>query len=376
MDFGWSADETALFAQTERFARERLTGFPQDAFSREAWARAAAQGLCGLSVGSDDGGSGCGALVTARLLEAVGQGSDNLGFGFSLAAHLFAVTMPIAEFGTAEQRTRHLPGLLAGTTIGGNAISEAQAGSDVFSLAARATRDGERYVLNGEKSWVTNGPEAGLFLVYAKTEPKHGYLGISAFLVDGRAPGVRVGATMRKIGLGAASTSSVYFDDVVVDADARLGAEGQGALIFEQSMAWERSCLFGLYVGAMEQQLARVVGYAQQRAQFGKPIGEHQAIAHKIANMKLRLELARLALYRACWQKDRGDDATLAISLAKVAVSEAVVQSSLDAIQIHGGLGVVVDVGIERVLRDAVPSLLFSGTSEVQRNIIARELGL
>jgi alkylation response protein AidB-like acyl-CoA dehydrogenase len=381
MEFGWSPEQNDLYDRVLRFSREKLNDDVaarerKAAFSFEAWRRCGDLGLLGLCVPEADGGMGLGSLSTARAMEAFGRGCEDTGLTFAVSAHLFACVAPLALFGSDEQKARWLPGLIDGRTIAANAITEAGAGSDVFSLKTRAERRGDDYVLSGEKSYVTNGPVADVFVVYAVTNPTHGYFGISAFVVPKDAPGLTVGAPFEKVGLVTAQTSSVYFDNCVVSAKHLLAAEGQGALVFEQSMGWERACLFACYLGVLDRQLERCVAYASERKQFGKPIGDNQAIAHRVADMKQRLEAARLLLYRACWLRDQGHDALMDISLAKLAVSEAAVKSGLDAIQIHGGNGVIVDYGIERMLRDALPSTIFSGTSEMQRSIIARELGL
>lgn len=226
------------------------------------------------------------------------------------------------------------------------------------------------------KSYVTNGPEADVFLVYAATHPAHKFLGLSAFVVRAGTPGLRVGQPFEKMGLATSPISQLYLEACRVPAAARVGAEGRGSAVFQRSMNWERSCLFAAYLGLMDRLIDRCVAFARDRQQFGHPIGKNQAISHRIAEMKLRLESARLLLYRACWTLDRGQDPTLQVALAKLAVSEAAIQTSLDAIQIHGGIGFISEAGIERALRDAVPSTLFSGTSEIQRELIAKRLGL
>ncbi len=330
----------------------------------------------GLSVPEEHGGHGLDMLSTTHMMEAFGRGCDDMGLVFSVAAHLFAATMPVAEFGSAAQRSEQLPHLARGAWIGANAITEGDAGSDVFSLRATARRDGDWYVLDGAKSYVSNGPVADLFVIYTTVDRRYGYLGITAFLVPRNTPGLRVGETIGKMGLTSSPASSLYLEDCRVPAANRLGAEGQGGAIFQASMAWERACLFAGYLGMMDRQLAQAVEYARSRRQGGRAIGKNQAVAHRLVDMKLRLEGARLLLYRACWLRDRGEPATAEISLAKLAISEAARQSSLDAIQIHGGIGYASEFNVERMLRDSVPATIFSGTSEIQRDLIAREMGL
>ncbi len=377
MDFGWAPQQQELFDRSLEFARRRLRSDPGlEQFERERWDACAEFGLTGLAIPSEHGGLGLDALTTAGVLEAFGRGTADLGLLFSAAAHLFACTIPLLEHGSPELVGRWVPRLAAGTAIGANAMTEPGAGSDTQRLAARAVREGDEYVLDGDKSYVTNAPIADVLIVYATTEPTHGYLGQSAFVVPRETPGLRVGEAMDKVGLRSSPVSSVYLEECRVPADARLGNEGEGSKVFASSMAWERACLFAIYLGAMQRQLDQIVAHAKARTQFRKAIGKFQAVSHRIADMKLRLESARMLLYRACWMHDQGQDGTMAISLAKLAVSEAAIQSGLDAIQLHGGLGVMVEAGVERGLRDALASTVFSGTSEIQRNLVARALGL
>ncbi|MFT5680372.1 MAG: alkylation response protein AidB-like acyl-CoA dehydrogenase [Myxococcota bacterium] len=378
MDFGWSLSQQELYDQTLRFARHELRGLTKDSpgFSRAAWRALGEFGALGACLPESVGGQGFDALTTARVVEALGQGSADLGLIFSASAHLFACAVPINAFATDALRAEVLPRLASGEWVGANAITEAGAGSDVFALKTTATRDSDVYVLDGEKSYVSNGPQADQILVYASTAPKHGYLGISAFVVDATTPGVVIGSPFAKTGLHRSPICQVYFQSARVPAHRRLGAEGDGASIFHHSMAWERACLFASYVGGMARDLDTCVAYANNRRQFRKSIGRHQSIAHRLADMKLRLESARLLLYRACWQLDQGHDNTLEVSLAKLAISESAIQSGLDLIHIHGGLGFMAETGLDTSLRDALGSTIFSGTSEIQRDLIAKGLGL
>jgi L-prolyl-PCP dehydrogenase len=371
MDFTW--DDTELYERTLRFAVHELR---QHRFDREVWRRAGDFGLAGLCVPEALGGMGLGAAGTAHVMEALGRGADDAGLVFSLGAHLFACVVPLWKLAGAEMKSRLLPKLASGEWIGANAITEAEAGSDVFSLKSRATREGEDYVLDGAKSWVTNGPVADVFIVYAQTNPKFGYLGLSAFVVERDRAGLSLGKPIEKVGLESSPTCSIYLESCRVPKENLVGSEGQGGPIFESAMLWERSCLFALWVGRMERQLEAVLEHARSRRQFGKALGDFQAISHRVADMKLRLEAARLLLYRACWRIDQGQDARLDVAMAKLAVSEAAVQSGLDAVQIFGGLGVSSELGVDRYLRDALPATIVSGTSEIQKNLIARCLGL
>lgn len=379
MDFSWTDEQNSLYHTILHNTQEKLndeTPRRSSFWTRSQWALCGELGLLGLCVPKQYQGSGLGALDTARAIEAFGRGCKDMGLVFSAAAHLFASTMPLAEHGGDEAKEAFLPGLCSGRLIGANAITEQDAGSDVFALKTSAVLDGKSYILTGTKSFVSNGPVADIFLVYARTNVSHGYLGITAFVVERNTPGLSVGEPIDKIGLTSTPACQVSLEQCRVPVRNRLGEEGQGAQIFKRSMQWERACLFAAYVGQMERQLEVSITYAKTRRQFGKPIGKNQAIAHRLADMKLRLEAARLLLYRACWLFDQNEDALPYISLAKLTISEAATQSGLDAIRIHGSVGVDTEFGIERMLRDAIPGTIFSGTSEMQRDIIANSLGL
>jgi alkylation response protein AidB-like acyl-CoA dehydrogenase len=374
MGFSWTEDQESLFRGAFEFARGRLDGGDLDL--RERWRICGEGGFLGLCIPPEHGGMGLDRLTTAHVMEAFGQGCRDTGIVFAAAAHLFACALPIEEFGDDEMKRRVLPGLCAGTLVGANAASEPEAGSDIMAMRTRAVRDGDHYVLDGQKNFVTNGAEADVFLVYASTNPKLGYLGLSAFVVERDTPGLEVGQPMAKTGLGSASLTPVYLDGCRVPAASILGAEGQGGVMFAASMRAERSGLFAAYLGVMARQLDETIAYARERTQFGRPIAKNQAVSHRIVDMKLRLDAARLLVYRACWAAERSSDCDLEVSLAKLAVSEWAVQSGLDAIQIHGGAGVVKETGVDQGLLDALPSTIFSGTSDIQREVVAARLGL
>lgn len=346
-------------------------------WTRAQWQYCGDLGLLGLSVPTHFGGQGLGTLETAHMLEAFGYGCSDMGLVFSVAAHLFACCMPIVEQSNAFLQEHILPALCSGKLVGANAITETEAGSDVFAMKTVAQLSGDAYILNGTKSYVSNGPIADIFIVYAVTNSYHGYFGITGFVVDRATPGLSFGEPFQKMGLTTTPACQITFQDCRVPLTHCLGEEGQGALIFTRSMQWERSCLFAGYVGMMERQLEQTIHYAQKRQQFGKALGKNQAISHRIVEMKLRLESARLLLYRACslFESDE-EDIQMAISLSKLAISEAAIANSLDAIRIHGSIGIEREYGIESMLRDAIPSTIFSGTSEMQREIIANKLGL
>jgi alkylation response protein AidB-like acyl-CoA dehydrogenase len=289
---------------------------------------------------------------------------------------MWSVQMPILAFGTEAQKQKYLPGLITGRLIGAHGMSEPDTGSDAYHLRARAERRDGGYVLNGTKMFVTNAPVADMAVVFATVDPSRGLWGVTAFLVDMGTPGFRVSRNIEKMGLRTSPMGELILEDCFLPAESRLGPEGAGHKIFNHSMEWERSCILASHVGAMERQLETAIEYARTREQFGQPIGKFQSVANRVVDMKLRLETARLLLYKVAWLKKQGQAATLEAALAKLYLSESFVSSSLDAIRVHGGYGYMSEQEVERDLRDAVGGTLYSGTSDIQRNIIARLLGL
>jgi alkylation response protein AidB-like acyl-CoA dehydrogenase len=380
MNFDFDPDTEEMREVVRRFARQELggppgpPGFDAEDF-RHRWRLAGKQGIVGTTLPEEYGGGGMDAVTASAIMEALGEGCADTGFTFSVAAHLFACLMPIAEFGTEEQKRRWLPGLCSGELIAAHGITEPEAGSDALGLRTRAERRGDHYVLRGGKCFTTNSPVADVFIVQAATKPGGGFFGLSAFIVEAGTPGLTVGARYDKVGLRGSPMADVHFDDCVVPAANMLGAEGAGASVFTSSMKWERTCLFATYLGVMRRVLDSTIRYAREREQFGTPIGGFQAVSHRIVEMTLRLESARLMLYKAAAGLAAGSEDDVAPALAKLAVSEAAVQLGLDAVQLRGALGIL-DGEAETLLRDALPSRIFSGTNEIQKNNIARSLGL
>jgi len=280
------------------------------------------------------------------------------------------------QFGTEEQKRRYLAPLCEGRRIGAHGMTEPGSGSDSSALRTTAVRRGDRWILNGTKTFVTNGPIADVFVVFATPDPARGFMGVTGFIVDKDAPGLRVGRPIEKMGLKTSPMSELIFEDCEVPLDGLLGREGGGAKIFASSMEWERGCLLASYIGAMERQLETCVEYARSRRQFDRPIGKFQSVANKIVDMKVRMETSRHVLYKVGWLKTAGKDAVMDAAIAKLYLSEAWVQSCLDAIQLHGGYGCTTEFEVERDLRDAIGGRIYSDTSEIQRNIIAAQLGL
>ncbi|MFF1450259.1 acyl-CoA dehydrogenase family protein [Streptomyces sp. NPDC058274] len=379
MEFGWNEGQQARYDEVLAAARAAFPAPPgagHGFYGRKDWLRLGEIGMLGSCLPKEYGGQGLGALDTARVVEAVGRGCADTGLVFGAAAHTFACAVPIAEFGSAAVRRRLLPELAAGRLIAGNAMTEPEAGSDSSRLGVTATPVDGGFVLNGTKSFVSNGPAADVYVTYATVDPKMGFLGVTGLVVDRETPGVVVGKPYEKMGLHSCPAGAVTFEECFVPEDNVLGGVGGGAAIFQHSMGWERACLFALYVGLLDRLLEQCVAHARERRQFGRRIGEFQSVSNRIADIKLRLESARLLLYRACWSMDQGEPSVLAIALSKLAVSEGVLASAADAVRVFGGRGYLREDGIEAALRDAVPSTIFSGTSDIQRQLIVKEIGL
>jgi alkylation response protein AidB-like acyl-CoA dehydrogenase len=309
-------------------------------------------------------------------LEALGRGSRDNGFSFAVNAHLWGCVNPVATFGTEEQKLAYLPRLASGEWIGALAATEAEAGSDVFSLRTRATKRDGAYVLAGDKTMITNAPVADVFVVLATLDPGRGAFGLTAFLVERETPGLRVSECIGKMGLATAAMGAVGFEECVVPARNRLGQDGAGLAIFNHIMDWERGFIMAFAAGAMERQLEACLAYARKRRQFDRPIGQFQAIADRLVEMRVRLETSRLLLYRFAWLKREARGALAEAAMTKLAVSEAWVRSCEDAMRIYGGYGYLTETGVERDLRDALGSLYYSGTAEMQRRVVARWMEL
>jgi len=381
MDFSWTPEQLEFREAVIRFGQTAL----QDdvaardragAFSRELWRRCAEFGIQGLPFPEEFGGGGQDILTTILAMEALGYAVADNGLLFGIAAQMWSVQMPIFRFGSDEQRRRYLPRLSSGEWIGAHGMSEPDSGSDAFSLRTRAERRGDHYRLNGTKTFVSEAPVADVFVVFATIDPAKGPLGLTGFIVERDTPGFQVGRGIEKMGLKTSPMAELVFEDCDVPVENRLGREGRAVSIFNDSMEWERGCILAANLGTLQRLVETSVRYARERRQFGKPIGDFQSVANRLVDMKVRLEAARLLLYRAAWAKQLDQPAGAESAIAKLFLGEAMVQSCLDAVQVRGGYGYTTEYEVERQLRDAVGGTLYSGTSEIQRAIIARSLGL
>jgi len=381
MDFSWTDEQLSRRAEAVEFARDSL-GLDlvrrdhEGLFSSDEWSACADFGILGMSVPEEFGGAPVDLMTATLVMEGLGYGCRDNGLPFALNAQLWTVQLPIVRFGSEDQKRRFLPALCSGEMIGAHALSEPDSGSDAFNLTMRAEQRDGGFVLNGTKHLISLAPIADVALVFASTDPDKGRWGISAFLVERDTPGYEAGPRQHKMGLRTVPIGTITLTDCHVPEANRLGPVGAGVSISSHSLEIERCFILASQLGAMERQLEDAIDHARNREQFGRPIGKFQAVSHRIAEMKLRLETARLMLYKVAWLKERGESAMMEAALLKLHLSEVFVASGIDALRVHGGPGYLSDSGVERDVRDALGGILYAGTSDIQRNIIARLLGL
>ena len=366
----------AEWARTELDPGDMRRRDRDSVFFRDAWLAAADYGIQGSTVSVDDGGIADDVVTTMLKLEGLGLGCRDNGLGYALSSQILAFQDAIVRFASPEQRAAILPGICDGSRIGAFAITEPGSGSDSYGMEAVAVRDGDDFILHGHKAHITLAPVSDVIVFFAKTDPDAGPWGISAFVLDAHRPEVSRTENHEKMGL-----RTVPFGDIVVDgyrateADL-LGPLGAGVSIFTSCMESEPGLVFASQLGALERVIGEAVERANTRQQFGQPIGGFQAVSHRLAEMQARHESARLLLYRAAAMIGNGQRATMAAAVAKLVASEAVAANALDASRIHGARGYVVDFEVEREVRDALGGIVYSGTSDVQRNLIARLMGV
>jgi alkylation response protein AidB-like acyl-CoA dehydrogenase len=381
MDFAWTEEQLAYKKAVIEFAQKELNEglIERDRdgiLSRQNWKKCAEFGITALPIPEQYGGADADIMTAMLTMEGLGYGCKDNGLIFGMNAQLWSVQMPILYFGSEELKQKYLPGLCNGDLIGAHGMSEPDSGSDAYALRTRARRVDGGYILNGTKTFVTNAPVSDLSVVFANVEPEKGMWGITAFIIETGTPGFTISRDIEKMGLRTSPMGELVLQDCFVPDSHRLGPEGAGSRIFNHSMEWERACILASNLGTMERQLEESIQYARDRIQGGQPIGMYQSVANRIVDMKIRLETARLILYKVAWLKKMGKPAMLEAAIAKLYLSESFVQSGLDAIRTLGGYGYMTEFEVERNLRDAIGGTLYSGTSDIQRNIIARLLGL
>jgi len=369
-------EQISRFASSELNATEEESGSERD-FPQARWEKAGEMYLQGLPVPEELGGVGLDPVSTAVALEALGYGCRDGGLVFAVCAHLLACVVPVWKYGTPEQHERYLRDMCSGAKIAVNGMTEPGTGSDAFSMKTRAVPKDSGFVLNGTKTFSSNGPIADVAVVYATTDPEKGYHGgVTAFLIDKDTPGFSSGQRFQKMGLHSCPIGELVMEDVYVPAEAVLGKVGGGAPMFSESMDWERACLVAAHIGTIQWLMEQAIEYARTRKQGGQIISKFQAVSHRVVDVKVRLEASRLLTYKAAAGLVRPQTASMNASIAKLFVSESLLTSAIDTLRTFGGYGLMADYGIEGVVRDSVAGIIYSGTSDIQRNIIARWLGL
>jgi len=375
-------DEQKLWKETlVEFSRQELTydiaAFEKSGeFPWDAWRKCAEMQILAMPFPDEYGGCGADFLTTVHSLNALGYACKDAGLVHAIATQILC-GLQIVLFGSEALKSKYLPLLCRGEKVFAQAITEPESGSDALAMQTKARQHDEVYILNGSKTFITNGPMADVVIVFAVTAPEKKALGgISCFVVEAGMQGVSKGKPLQKMGLSTLQNGELFFDDCEVSASQMVGKEGQGAIIFNESMEWERSLLPAAHLGTMERILELSVKYAKERRAFGKNIGSYQSVANKISRMKMNIELGKGILYRCATLKDANKRASLDASICKLFISESLKQACLDAVQIHGGYGYMCEYEIERDLRDSIASTIYSGTSELQHNVIARFVGL
>ena len=343
-----------------------------DSFPRDLWPRLGDLGLLGITVSEEYGGSGLGYLAHAVTMEEISRGSASVGLSYG--AHSNLCVNQIFRNGSDEQKRRYLPRLISGEDVGALAMSEPDAGSDVVSMALRAEKKGDHYVLNGTKMWITNGPEADTFVIYGKTDPESGSRGITAFLVEKSFSGFHASPKLDKMGMRGSSTSELVFQDCEVPEENVLGGVGEGVRVLMSGLDFERLVLAGGPLGIMQSCLDVVIPFVHQREQFGQPIGEFQLIQAKLADMYTAISASQSYVYSVARAADRGESSRKDSAGCLLFAAEQATKVALQAVQTLGGNGYLNDFATGRLLRDAKLYEIGAGTSEIRRMLIGREL--
>ena len=377
LDFGLGETADMIRSSVESFAQAEIAPRAEEIdvsneFPRDLWPRLGDLGLLGITVEEEEGGSGLGYLEHCVAMEEVSRASASVGLSYG--AHSNLCVNQIRLNGTPAQRAHHLPGLISGAHVGALAMSEPGAGSDVVGMRTRAERKGDRYVLNGSKMWITNGPDAEVLVVYAKTDPDAGSRGITAFLVEKGMPGFSTAQKLDKLGMRGSNTSELVFEDCEVPAENVIGEVGGGVGVLMSGLDYERAVLAAGPLGIMRACMDIVLPYVHQRRQFGRPIGTFQLMQGKIADMYTAMNAARAYVYAVARACDRGETSRKDAAGAILFAAEKATWMALEAIQALGGNGYVNEFATGRLLRDAKLYEIGAGTSEIRRMLIGREL--
>ena len=377
MNFGLGETADQLRDSVRSFTSDHIAPIAADIdrsneFPRHLWPKMGALGLHGITVEEEWGGSGLGYLEHCIAMEEVSRGSASVGLSYG--AHSNLCVNQIRKNGTDAQKRKYLPKLISGEHVGALAMSEPGAGSDVVSMKMRADKKGDRYVLNGEKMWITNGPHAETLVVYAKTDPAAGPRGITAFLIEKGMKGFSASPKLDKLGMRGSDTAELVFQDCDVPEDNVIGGVGRGVNVLMSGLDYERSVLAAGSIGIMQACLDVVIPYVHERRQFGQPIGQFQLVQGKLADMYVTMNACRAYVYAVAKACDRGETTREDAAGAILIAAEKATLMALDAIQLLGGNGYINDYPTGRLLRDAKLYEIGAGTSEIRRMLIGREL--
>ncbi len=378
MDFSFTEEQIMFKDQVIRFATKEIVPRVQEhdlkgEFDFQSFRRLGEFGILGLHFPENLGGSDADVVTTVLAGEALGEAGVDGGLTLAYGAHTFLCADTIFSHGTDAQREKYIPNLASGRWIGCMGITEPGAGSDVASMTTRAEKRGDRYVLNGNKMFITNGPIADVAVVYAKTEKELKHAGVSTFIVEKGTPGYSTGKNLIKMGVRTSHTSELIFEDCEIPEENLIGQEGAGFLMAMQTVEWDRSALLAPFVGGMTYVLKKCVQYAKQRYQFGRPIAQFQAIKHKLADIKIFIEAARSLVYRIAWCKDQGRPLNhLEAAVAKLFIGDWSLGPANDAVVLHGGYGYCHEYDVERNFRDSRLAPIGGGTSEITKKIISK----
>ncbi|MBN8208652.1 acyl-CoA dehydrogenase [Bacillus sp. NTK071] len=344
-----------------------------DRFPRELIKRMGELGLMGIPIPEAYGGAEMD--YTSYIIAIHELSKVSATVGVILSVHTSVGTLPILSFGTEEQKQKYVPKLATGEYLGAFALTEPSSGSDASSMKTRAVRDGDHYILNGSKIFITNGGEADTYVAFARTnQDEKGSKGVTAFIIERDMPGFSVGKKEKKMGLNGSNTVEIIFEDCRVPIENRLGEEGQGFKIAMANLESGRIGIAAQSLGIAEAALEYATAYAKEREQFGKPIGQNQGLGFKLADMATEVEAAKLLTYRAADLKNHGTPCMQEVSMAKLFASKAAVKASIEAVQVYGGYGYTKDYPVERLFRDAKVCEIYEGTSEIQKIVISRNL--
>lgn len=377
MDFSFTSEQMAAQKTARDFALKEIAPIAAEIdangeFRQELWDKCAEVGFTGMYFPPEYGGAGMDLISCALIAEEIAKACASTVL--SLGAHVFLCGVPIMMSGSEEQKQKYLPRMAKGEIIGGLGLTEPNAGTDAAGLQTRAERKGDYYYLNGSKMFITNAPVGDVFLVLARTGSEGGYRGISAFIVEKDFPGLTRSKPLKKMGHCASPTGELVFEDCQVPAENLIGKEGKGFGMAMQTLSYGRTLIPIMSLGIAEACLEESLKYARERKQFGQPIGTFQLIQAKLADMKVGIEAARWLIMNVVWKKEQGQDVTLEASIGKVFAAEMATRAALEAIQIHGGYGLMKEFPVERYLRNAKLGEIGEGTSELQRIIIANKL--